>query len=119
MSGANPTIFSNPIYSSNYYTCQEFKDLRNRLLDSKEITQNMRDFLRGRTFSRSRGIKRFYTQLQSPERWCFDGEKANIPFGLECSELFYQIFCVPKSELKSGHSFIEKTAFLWRRKINK
>jgi hypothetical protein len=117
MSGSTPVRISDPIYPHDYYLPSELKLLRGILLDS-EITGDFRTFLRGRTFSRPRGTRRFVTQLQSPDRWK-DDEGTNIPFGMECARMYNEMFCVPREELAGSSSEISRIIFKWRSQIKK
>lgn len=116
MTGANPVRITDPIYPHDYYTPAEIKELRNMLLDSEIITEDLRTFLRGRTFSRPRGVRRFVDQIQSPDRWDmnYGKETANIPHDLECGELFHNMFCITKEECVPGNQSIAGIVGIWR-----
>lgn len=114
MQGAIPSKNAESIYPHDYYLPSELKKLRNLILDS-EITDNLRTFLRGRTFSRPRGVRRFVSQIQSSDKRSCD----NVQTEREYAEIYHQMYCVPKEELTMGNSNISKIIFMWRNQIGK
>lgn len=117
MSGATPVQISDPIYPHDYYLPSELKTLKNMLLDSK-VTDSLRTFLRGRTFSRPRGVRRFVVQLQSPVLWV-EKENLSTELILECREMYHKMFCVPQKDLTESSSKVSQIIFNWRNQINK